>query len=101
MTYYWDFFGPDAQRTADHFLRHLLTFLMSSPALDGCRYGVLSLSEGHAAAWCAVPSDAAGALVEQRLRPRRATEHAPDEARAKPAAEPADGSSGGAGQGGA
>jgi hypothetical protein len=76
MTYYWDFFGPDAPRTAEHFRRHLITFLQTA-AIDGCDHGVLSLAEGHSAAWCAAPNDDACALIEQRLRPRRATERSP------------------------
>ncbi|MBP6310710.1 MAG: hypothetical protein KA408_00455 [Flavobacteriales bacterium] len=26
LRFHWDFFGPDAQPTADHFLKHLDTF---------------------------------------------------------------------------
>lgn len=70
MTYYWDFFGPDSSTTAEHFNRHLATFLTTLSLAD-CTHGTLSLEDNHCAAWCTTTNPASCQAIEQRLRPRR------------------------------
>lgn len=69
MKLYWDFYGPDAQGTAEHFARHLDEFIARN-ALTGCATGSEVARPGHAFAHCT----ADGATVEtlrRALRPRR------------------------------
>lgn len=66
--YAWDFFGPHAEGTARHFLRHLETYRESTGAA-GCEAGVESAGTGHHAVWCKTPPDADAAI--QQLRPHR------------------------------
>lgn len=70
LTLYWDYFGPTAEGTAEHFRVHLDEFLLRE-RLDGCETGVELFTPGHhAAAWCRCPES----LVEtlgRALRPRR------------------------------
>jgi hypothetical protein len=68
-TYYWDFFGPHAERTAEHFKRHLDGFLCDN-GCDGCSTGVESQSTGHFAAYCAA-ADEHEQLITSALKPRR------------------------------
>lgn len=68
-TYYWDYFGPDADGTARHFLVHLREYL-ERVGVSGCEAGVTSERPGHSAVWCKAPADAQEPLL--RLRPRRA-----------------------------
>jgi uncharacterized protein len=68
-TYYWDFFGPNAERTADHFRRHLEGFLRDN-GCDGCATGVESQGAGHFAAYCTA-SEQHEPLIERALKPRR------------------------------
>jgi hypothetical protein len=67
--YFWDFFGPDAERTAQHFRRHLDEFL-EQHACAGCATGTESAGAGHFAAFCATPPEH-DELVLRSLRPRR------------------------------
>lgn len=67
---YWDFFGPDAEGTAEHFRRHLEQFL-AGEAIDGCRIGLESAGPGHHAVACRPPTASACATIVARLRPRR------------------------------
>jgi hypothetical protein len=69
-TFYWDFFGPHAGRTAAHFRSHLDQFL-SKHALLGCETGVASERAGHSAAFCVTPPAVEDAIVSN-LRPQRA-----------------------------
>lgn len=68
-TYSWDYFGPDADGTARHFLVHLRDYLARA-GVTGCELGVTSERPGHSAAWCRAPDHAREAVL--RLRPRRA-----------------------------
>ena len=66
--YFWDFFGPQAARTAEHFRHHLDEFLKK----NSCR-GETSLEskgEGHSAVACRVES-AWFERIERTLRPKR------------------------------
>lgn len=69
-TFFWDFFGPNAERTAAHFKQHLDQFLEKN-ALLGCETGTRSERAGHFAAFCRAPESVESALV-QSLRPQRA-----------------------------
>jgi hypothetical protein len=68
-TYYWDFFGPHAQRTAEHFKRHLDGWLRDN-GCDGCSTGVESQGDGHYAAYCAAKTEHETAIFGA-LKPRR------------------------------
>ncbi len=69
--YAWDFYGPHAEGTARHFLRHLHEF-WARAALEGCEAGLESNGAGHHAVWCKTPESADAAI--QQLRPRRRRE---------------------------
>jgi hypothetical protein len=75
MKLLWDFFGPDAERTAVHFEKHLVQFLGSNGQPDLPR-GTESAGAGHHAAYCIVPE----ALVEPMKRALRPNRMLPDEA---------------------
>ena len=74
-TFLWDFHGPDARGTAEHFQRHLEQFL-GREALSGCRTGVREEGPTHWAAWCASPP-AWEEPIRKALRPRREQEAPP------------------------
>ena len=68
-TLYWDYFGPDAAGTAEHFRVHLDEFLLRE-ALQGCTTGVEVSAPGRAAAWCRCPESILD-VIGRALRPRR------------------------------
>jgi uncharacterized protein len=68
-TYYWDFFGPHAERTAEHFKRHLEGFLRDN-GCEGSNAGVESQGAGHFAAFCAAAPEHEE-LIVSALKPRR------------------------------
>ena len=70
-TLHWDFFGPQAEQTAEHFKRHLDEFLVREK-LEGCETGTASEQAGHFAAWCRTPEAHEATLVAS-LKPRRKT----------------------------
>jgi hypothetical protein len=67
--YFWDFFGPNARGSAEHFREHLSQFL-ERHSIEGCDLSLVSAGPGHHAAACVAPLDAAE-LIEGALRPRR------------------------------
>lgn len=67
-TYYWDFFGPQAQKTAEHFRHHLDEFLKKNTCPG--ETGLGSEGAGHAAVSCRVSPDWFERL-ERALRPKR------------------------------
>ena len=69
ITFFWDFFGPRAEGTARHFLRHLEEFLQRE-AVSDCVAEVAAVKAGHWAVSCRTPLDTA-AVVRAALRPRR------------------------------
>jgi hypothetical protein len=69
-TYFWDFFGPNAEGTARHFVRHLEQFL-AEHQVEGCSVDASASFEGHFAATCLAP-EAAQPVIEGSLRPNRA-----------------------------
>jgi hypothetical protein len=66
--YFWDFFGPQAERTAEHFRRHLDEFLKKS-ACPG-ETSLESRGEGHSAVVCRVQSEWFE-RIERTLKPKR------------------------------
>lgn len=66
--YAWDFHGPNAEGTAQHFLRHLEQY-RDKLGLVGCEAGLESEGPGHHLVWCLTPAAADAAI--QQLRPRR------------------------------
>ena len=73
--YAWDFHGPHAEGTAQHFLRHLHEFWARNALVD-CEAGLESAGPGHHAVWCKTPAAADAAI--QTLRPRRRRPADPD-----------------------
>jgi len=69
---YWDFYGPMALGTAQHFERHLGALLEREGLAGAVRArGVQQLNPTWAAAWCEGPLEEAR-KVGQALRARRA-----------------------------
>jgi uncharacterized protein len=66
---FWDFFGPSATRTAEHFRKHLDEFLLANSVAD-CETGTSSSGPGHDAAYCVAPLETSEGL-QRALRPRR------------------------------
>lgn len=71
-TFHWDFFGPRAERTAEHFLRHLDQFLTAHAVTD-CATGKTSEGALHQAVFCK-PNSADDKLILGALRPNRVVE---------------------------
>ena len=71
-SFHWDFFGPRADGTAEHFLVHLREFLKKNE-LPEMPTGLSSEGAGHRAVFCTPPPEHAEA-IERSLRPRRSTE---------------------------
>lgn len=69
LLFHWDFFGPDAQATARHFLHHLDEFC-AREGITGHRHQVT----GKGMRWTATLAcdERHMALVRDRLRPKRA-----------------------------
>jgi len=70
--YFWDFFGPRADGTAEHFLVHLREFLVKNACPD-MPTGLHSQGAGHQAVFCCPPAELEAA-IERSLRPRRSIE---------------------------
>lgn len=67
---WWDYFGGDAEGTAEHFRVHLDDFL-SREGIEGCETGVEVLEVGRrAAAYCRCPESLV-AVIGRALRPHR------------------------------
>jgi hypothetical protein len=71
-SYFWDFFGPRAEGTAQHFLLHLREFLRKNECPE-MPTGLRSEGAGHQAVFCSPPAEFQLA-IERSLRPRRSTE---------------------------
>ena len=71
-TYLWDFFGPRATGTAEHFLIHLRQFLRTHECPE-MPTGLRSEGAGHQAVFCS-PPEAFREAIERSLRPRRSLE---------------------------
>jgi uncharacterized protein len=75
-TLWWDFFGPRAEGTAQHFLVHLRDFLRKNECPE-MPTGLRSEGAGHQGVYCSPPADFAPA-IERSLRPRRIVDDAPN-----------------------
>lgn len=71
-TYFWDFFGPRSEGTAQHFLVHLREFLKKNECPE-MPTGLRSEGPGHQGVFCS-PPEAFQAVIERSLRPKRTTE---------------------------
>ncbi len=69
---HWDFFGPHAEGTARHYLRHLHQFIEQHKLVD-CTSGVQSMAPNHFGVWCVAGDQAGEDMLLTTLRPRRAT----------------------------
>jgi hypothetical protein len=67
--FYWDFFGPNAAATAEHFKRHLDQFLGQN-GCQGCETGLSSAGTGHQAVFCRTPEPWREGIAAA-LKPRR------------------------------
>jgi hypothetical protein len=67
--FFWDFFGPRADGTAQHFLLHLREFLAKN-ACPEMPVGLQSEGPGHQSVFCCPPPELEAA-IERSLRPRR------------------------------
>lgn len=72
VTFEWDFRGPDAQGTAEHFQHHLDDFLGVN-ALAGCVTRVEAPAPGHSVVVCDAPGEWADAIA-RALKPARRRE---------------------------
>ena len=70
--FFWDFFGPRADGTAQHFLIHLQDFLKKNDCPE-MPTGLRSEGAGHQAVFCAPPPELE-LTIERSLRPRRVIE---------------------------
>jgi hypothetical protein len=71
-SFFWDFFGPRADGTAQHFLVHLREFLKKHECPD-MPTGLRSEGAGHQAVFCSPPAEFEAA-IERSLRPKRSSE---------------------------
>jgi uncharacterized protein len=71
-SFFWDFFGPRAEGTAQHFLTHLREFLKQNECPE-MPTGLRSEGAGHQAVFCTPPAEFEVA-IERSLRPRRTVE---------------------------
>jgi hypothetical protein len=71
---FWDYYGPSAHGTAEHFLKHLHTWLIEQQLSDIQKLEVLAYSDSHSAASCVIPFDQ-GRLVYQALKASRAYDY--------------------------
>ncbi|MCB0764308.1 MAG: hypothetical protein R2815_08085 [Flavobacteriales bacterium] len=69
LRFHWDFFGPDALRTAEHFLVHLDRFCAMEGVVHYTHWTTVLRSGASATLEC---DEAHLALIRDRLRPRRA-----------------------------
>ena len=71
-SYFWDFFGPRADGTAQHFLVHLREFLKKHECPE-MPTGLRSEGPGHRGVFC-TPPEAFREAIERSLRPKRVVE---------------------------
>lgn len=67
--FHWDFFGPTAKGTAEHFLHHLEEFI-AQRGIQLCETGLDSADRTHWAAWCRTAAHQRS-IFEKTLRPQR------------------------------
>lgn len=71
VVFHWDFFGPTAKGTAEHFVRHLKEFI-NQRELKSCELGIDSADRTHWAAWCRTGAGHRE-VFENTLRPARSS----------------------------
>jgi hypothetical protein len=70
MFHHWDFFGPDAEKTAKHFEKHVAEFAaLEQLKIDGS--GSFQADPNHTCFWIETIDANHAALIKKRLRPRR------------------------------
>jgi hypothetical protein len=68
--HHWDFFGPDARKTAEHFQKHVGEFAATlSIRID--EEGFFSASPVHVCYWIAIEDEPMAELTQKKLRPKR------------------------------
>jgi hypothetical protein len=70
MIHHWDFFGPDAEKTAEHFKVHFAEFSKNF-SIEPEELGFFSAAESHVCFWISVVSDEHSEHIQKKLRPRR------------------------------
>ena len=68
-TYFWDFFGPRAERTAEHYKNQVDAYIEKYD-IEGGTTGVRVLENHHHVTWCRVPLAEHDRLYEAH-RPKR------------------------------
>lgn len=68
--HHWDFFGPDAQKTAEHFKKHVDEFA-NSLSLKIDEDGFFSASQVHVCFWVAIEDEMMADMTQKKLRPKR------------------------------
>lgn len=69
LRFHWDFLGPDAQPTADHFCRHVLEFCATNGIADPRTFTTMVQGRCVASLEC---DEKHMLLVRDRLLPKRA-----------------------------
>ena len=68
---FWDFYGPAAQQTAEHFARHLTQwFEREDELVNVVDQGVDQYSPNHSAVFCLIPERLSKSCISA-LKPRR------------------------------
>jgi len=70
MIHHWDFFGPDAEKTAEHFKKHFGEFAKNLH-IDSSADGFFSAADSHVCFWVAIADEQKSELTRTKLRPRR------------------------------
>lgn len=70
MIHHWDFFGPDATKTAEHFRKHLFEFV-SVNRIKIASEGFFNASHNHTCFWVEIMSSEESLETQKKLRPRR------------------------------
>ena len=70
MVHHWDFFGPDAHKTSEHFKKHLLEFAQNNHFAIRTS-GFFAAEPHHTCFWVEFDTEEASQTAQKRLRPRR------------------------------
>jgi hypothetical protein len=68
--HHWDFFGPEASKTAEHFKKHMAEFTQKhefAPAAEG----FFSAQKNHACYWIEITDPEVAQDTKKKLRPQR------------------------------
>jgi hypothetical protein len=75
MIHHWDFFGPDAEKTAEHFKVHFAEFAKSFSIVPE-EQGFFSAAESHVCFWTSIALQEHSEQIQNKLRPRRSLSQA-------------------------